>query len=429
MLTLFHPRRLPVFAVVLLLFVLAAAVPDAGAATLNQGLQAGWVIDDNGALDFPHAYQRQLPLIQEAGAGWIHVNFRLGGCYTDWTTPGCNGQTALQQYDTFINAARARGLKILGLLSNESWPGGQSDWIANNAEHGNDPTANGDNAYLRAFSANAAVTLTAHFKGRISVWQVWNEPNAWTENPAPGVYAGVTFIYPSNFAWLLRHVYEDTHAADPALGVIFVSGAVVSGDADGVARKVDGVDVRVFTEYKPEKAAPKEKAGTPAAVTCNPAAKPIAANYLACTYLQGQVYAGWDTLKTLYGTYPLDQIGQHLYVDQWTRVSATKLKARLDDVRAVYAGIEGASTPKKTVITEIGWATNNVSQTVQSDNLKTAYSTFKSVPYILNTYWFASQDTPESGLYYGLQTGGSARDNYTGTHKTSFRTYQRYANY
>lgn len=427
MLTLFHLRRLLTVVVISLLLVLAAAVPDAGAATSNQGLQAGWVVDDNGGLDFPHAYQRQLPLIQEAGAGWIRVNFRLGntGCYPDWTTVGCTGKTALQQYDTFINDARAQGLKVLGLLSNESWNGGQDQWIVNNAEH---TGGNGDNAYMRAFSTNAAVVLTTHFKGRITIWQVWNEPNAWTSNPAPGVYEGVTFIYPSNFAWLLRHVYEDTRAADPNLGVTFVSGAVVSGDADGMARKVAGVDVRVFTEYKPRKEAPKEKASSPAATACSPSAQPIAANYLACTYLQGQVYAAWDAFKTQYGTYPLDQIGQHLYVDQWSRTSSTKLKARINDVRSVYVGIEGAATPKKTVITEIGWATNHVSQKTQSDNLQLTYSTFKTVPYILNTYWFSSQDIPESGLYYGLQTGGSP-PNYTGSHKQSFRTYQRSAAY
>ncbi len=426
MLTPLHLRRLLVIAVVCLLGFAAGSGSVANAAANNQGLQAGWVIDDAGRLDFPHAYQRQLPLIQEAGAGWIRVNFRLGACYTNWTSPGCNGKTALSAYDIVINDALGRGLQVLGLLSNESWPGEQADWVVNNAELAG---GTGDNDYLRAFAQNAAVVLTQHFKGRISVWQVWNEPNAWTEHPAPGVYQGVTFIYPSNFAWLLRHVYEDTRAADPNLGVRFVSGAVVSGDSSGVARTVKGVEVRVFTEYKTERPAPMDKAGTPAAVACSPSASPTAANYLACTYLQGQVKAEWDAVKASYGSYPLDLIGQHLYVDQWGRTSASKLKSKLDEVRAVYVGVEGAATPKKTVITEFGWATNNVSQKVQSDNLQTAYGTFKTLAYILNSYWFASQDTPESALYYGLQTGGSARDNYAGAHKTAFRTYQKSAAY
>src|SRR5436190_1540360 len=76
-----------------------------------------------------------------------------------------------------------------------------------------DTGGNGDNKYLQKFSSKAAVTLAAHFKDRVSAWEIWNEPNAWTSSPSSGVYQGGSFIYPSNFAWLLRHVYEGTHAA------------------------------------------------------------------------------------------------------------------------------------------------------------------------------------------------------------------------
>ena len=48
----------------------------------------------------------------------------------------------------------------------------------------------GDNAYIRAFATNAAGVLAMHFAGRISIWEVWNEPNAYTANPMPGVYTG-----------------------------------------------------------------------------------------------------------------------------------------------------------------------------------------------------------------------------------------------
>src|SRR5713101_7915990 len=109
----------------------------------NQGLQGGWVSSDGGEIDLPHALHNQLPLIQQAGAGWIRVGFRLGRCYSDWTSRGCNGLTALQQYDQVISDAQSRGLKILGLINSESWTGGQTAWTANNAEH---TGGNGDNA-------------------------------------------------------------------------------------------------------------------------------------------------------------------------------------------------------------------------------------------------------------------------------------------
>ncbi|MBM4430858.1 MAG: endo-1,4-beta-xylanase, partial [Chloroflexi bacterium] len=170
--------------IVTLFLALLCSVQPASALQGNQGLQGGWAINDNGNLNFPHSLQNQLPLIRDAGAGWVRINFRLGNCYSNWTTTGCNSFTALQRYDTLVDDARARGLKVLGLLSNESWHGDQTQWVANNAEN---TSGNGDNAYLQAFSKQAAVVLTKYFQGRIDTWEVWNEPNAWTTNPSPGV--------------------------------------------------------------------------------------------------------------------------------------------------------------------------------------------------------------------------------------------------
>jgi len=288
--------------VVALLFGLLWSGQSISALQGNQGLQGGWAIDNSGNLSFPHSLQNQLPLIVNAGAGWVRINFRLGDCYSNWTVPGCNGYTALERYDVLVNDARARGLKVLGLLSNESWPGTQSEWTANNAEN---TGGNGDNPYLQAFSQQAAVVLAKHFQGRIDSWQVWNEPNAWTTNPSPGVYEGGSFIYPSNFAWLLRHVYEDTRQAG-VTGIKFVSGGVIGHDPDGVTRTVRGIRVLMRGDYHP--ARPNSTGALPA-----PSAVPSGADYLTATYQQGQSKAGWGELRQTLGSYPLDAIGQHLY--------------------------------------------------------------------------------------------------------------------
>jgi hypothetical protein len=162
----------------------------------NQGLQGGWVISNSGQINFPHALQNQLPLIQQAGAGWVRIGFRLGNCYSNWIDTGCNGTKALDQYDQVIQDAQNRGLHVLGLINNESWLGNQSLWTANNAENAG---GNGDNPYMQELSQNAAVVLAKHYSGIINTWEVWNEPNAWTANPSPGVYTGGNYIYPSNF--------------------------------------------------------------------------------------------------------------------------------------------------------------------------------------------------------------------------------------
>src|SRR5690242_15295969 len=111
-----HATRL--LAIVLALVVGATIVLPGALAQGDQGLQGGWAVDDSGNVIFTHSVADELPLMQQAGAGWVRINFRLGGCFDDWTTRGCNGRTALQVYDDVVGRARGQGLQVLGLLSN-----------------------------------------------------------------------------------------------------------------------------------------------------------------------------------------------------------------------------------------------------------------------------------------------------------------------
>ena len=90
--------------------------------------------------------------------------------------PSVVGRIALQAHDQVLAVARANNLQELGLLSNETWHGDQVEWQANNAETRG---GNGDNAYIQAFSQNAAGVLPCYYAGRISAWEVWKEPNSW----------------------------------------------------------------------------------------------------------------------------------------------------------------------------------------------------------------------------------------------------------
>ena len=49
----------------------------------DQGLQGGWAVDDSGNAVFHHSVYDQLPLMRQAGAGWVRINFRLGCFYFD----------------------------------------------------------------------------------------------------------------------------------------------------------------------------------------------------------------------------------------------------------------------------------------------------------------------------------------------------------
>ena len=387
-------RHTAPFVLAILVSVLWIA-PVAEAAQGSQGLQGGWAVDNDGNVSFAHAISTQFAWIQTAGAGWVRINFRLGDCFHDWTSVGCNGKTALQTYDVVIASARSNHLQVLGLLSNETWNGSPTDWTANNAEH---TTGNGDNPYIQSFASEAAAILAAHFDGTsgplISDWEIWNEPNAWSSNPAPGVYTGGSFIYPSNFAWLLSHSYRAIKAANPAA-------VVVSG----------GLYASVFSGHVDP--TPVPAVGRAACA----GAVPSGADYLCRTYAQGIAHAGWRA-----GAFPLDAVGQHLYVDQFGPASNDTITTYLQDLHAAYLAYEGARTNKKIDLTEVGWSTTDVVAQTQAQNLRAAFAIFQKVSYVERAYWFDVQDLPEASLFFGLVDAN-------GQPKPAFAAYQQTATY
>ncbi len=233
--------------------------------------------------------------------------------------------------------------------------------------------ANGDNRYIQEFETGTARVLIPHFAGKIDHWQVWNEPNA-----------SLTWLYPSNFAWLLRRVYVAAQeSGGPKLTI--VSGGLLS---------THGRD------------------------STNLTAANTGANYLRDTYHQGRIYADWEDIKSAYGAYPLDVIGQHLYIDQWGRTTARRIETAVKLVRDAYVGEEGGSTNKTTHITEFGWDTNwGVDEQTQADNLTTAYRKLKGLSYTPRSYWFFLRDEPAANLHRGLLRAN-------GSEKPAWNAYQ-----
>lgn len=372
--------------VMALLWTAFLAPSSARADDEHQGLQAGWAVDDQGNVNFTSSFSLQNRYMHEAEASWIRLNFRLGACFKDWITAGCNGRTALQTYDEVVSIAHDHGFQVLGLIGHEAWRGEQADWTANNAEHAG---GNGDNPYLRRLADDAATVLATHFDNRIRAWEVWNEPNAWTEQDERGRPRGGSFIYPSNFAWALTH-------ADAAIKSVQPDAVIISGGLFGH----DLGDAALLF------------ARTPCPTGVN-----SGADYLCATYERGLQHAGWQS-----GRFPFDHVGQHLYIDGGSLTSEEKLRFYLDDVRDAYLVYEGAESPKTTHITEFGWSTKDLSQELQAANLVLAFDTFRQVEYIARAYWFHAQDVPEAGLFYGL-TDASGRQ------KRAFAAYQDVADY
>src|SRR5262249_18031781 len=155
------------------------------------GVDIGWSVNNDGTILLTPA---KCAALSQAGTGWLRVSMRLIPGHDTWDP------TLFAKYDTAIDNCRRMGLQGILLIDGESWRGGQAAWTANNFEH----TGNsGDNDYLEGYAYNAVVPIVQHFRDRTRIFELWNEPNAWTRSPAPGVYEGGSFIYPSNFAALL----------------------------------------------------------------------------------------------------------------------------------------------------------------------------------------------------------------------------------
>lgn len=308
---------------------------------------------DNGKIYFTDDVAAR---IAASGTAWVRLNFRLGPNFKDWTETTSFGFSALSCYDAIVNSALNHNLKVLGLLCNEAWSSATApgSWRASSAEAGRGV---GNNPYIAEFVTFAASKLFAHFAGRISHWQIWNEPNAST-----------TYLYPSNFAWLLRRCYVAARdVGSPTLTI--VSGAVLS---------THGPTARTLTSSN------------------------TGADYLRNTYRMGKAYAGWYDVKKVYGSYPIDAIGQHLYIDQWSLTTAERVAQAASLVRKAYVAEEGGLSNKPIHITELGWSNDNVDENTQAANLKIAYLKLKQLPYTPLTYWFFLQDIPESRLGHGL---------------------------
>jgi hypothetical protein len=342
----------------LLLPLLAVIVAANPVRAMEKGIQDGWAVDDSDhVLLTPTVAHR----MRESGARWVRLNFRLTAKHPTWDS------RLLDAYAEAVGNLQREHLAVLGLITNEAWPGAQADWIANNREvaHGN-----GDNPYLRALTGTAFAALLRRFPS-VRCWEIWNEPNAWTANP-PGnadKLPGGSFLYPSNFAWLLRRAFAQSRALPHPVALI--SGGILAAD---------------FTDD----------------ISAN-----IAAPYLQETAAAGKTLAGWDALPNRTDVWPVEGWGLHLYLNAGSRL-------RPDEI-AVYAGafkkrmdtLEGGGTRKPVWITEIGWATppkpGGFSEADQAANVTAALEGLRSLPCIGPVLWFKLHDQPEADLYFGLR--------------------------
>ncbi len=137
-----------------------------------------------------------LDRLAEAGVEWVRVD--IGWSAIVGQGPYMISQWHVDLADRCVDLARARGLKVLGML--HMTPG----W-ANGGQGATTPPTN-VNDY-----AWAARWVAEHFRGRVAAWEVWNEPNL------SDFWQGTV----GQYVELLRAAYPAIKAGDPGALVLF----------------------------------------------------------------------------------------------------------------------------------------------------------------------------------------------------------------
>ena len=141
----------------------------------------------------------------DAGLKWLRIDF--GWSSIQPFNRDSYAQWYFERADRVINAANARGMKVLLTF-----------WRTPNWANGNKgPYAPPTNP---ADFGRAARYTAAYFKGRVDAYEVWNEPNL----KGGGFWSGTIADYTD----LLKASYDDFHAGDPNAKVL--AGSVVYND-------------------------------------------------------------------------------------------------------------------------------------------------------------------------------------------------------
>jgi hypothetical protein len=144
---------------------------------------------------------KTLDMMQSIGVNSVRIMIPWAG------VEPANGVYNFTQIDTIVNAANARGMSVIGLL--DETPG----WAAKPGT----PALSGPPASPATFAAFASKVAT-RYAGKVSGYEVWDEPNSktfWSTGPNPTAYTQ-----------LLKAAYPAIKAADP--NAIVIAGALSS---------------------------------------------------------------------------------------------------------------------------------------------------------------------------------------------------------
>lgn len=179
-----------------------------------------------------------LALMRAVGIRWVRLHDCSGA--TLWA----NVETERDQFqfiDQGIDAARAAGLEVLGLLNGApAWTSVKPRATSGYFSAYNFPDApDGIELWTRYVKETVA-----HYKGRISYWEVWNEP--WHKSFFLGT--------PEQYGEMLKIAYTQTKSVDPAIQILGFNSAGHKADWTRAALAISGTqsfDLFSYHDYNP----------------------------------------------------------------------------------------------------------------------------------------------------------------------------------
>lgn len=275
---------------------------------------------------------------------WVRVNFVLG----PWQSPDDPAWRAT--YDDIVQRYLDRGIRVYGLIGHEAvnHPG---TLFQGDHPHPEPPGAQvWIETYVRHF-----VSIVSHFRGKVSWFESFNEPNNW--------YQGRPLVSPYWFAKMLGAIYRAVKL-DGDFEVTLITGPLLSHNNDDVENE-----------------------------------NSIGSRYLQDTFRSGKGFHGWEDIRAAAGSYPLDGIGYHLYVDQGRDKTpdaiADTIRHYLDAIFRVLAQEDDMASSKKIWVSEFGWQSHVVGEEKQAENLRGAFDVLCNDPRVGVAIWFSTQDFPD----------------------------------
>jgi MYXO-CTERM domain-containing protein len=295
--------------------------------------------------------------VDQAGIGGLRMGFRID-TQTTWD------QALFDQYDAYMAVAREHGLDVMGIVLYESTTGGQADWNS-----GYDST--GMSPYVQTFVDTAKLLMT-RYGDQVKYWEIWNEPNAWTNSNYANdpTNAGGTYILPLVYSKMLAEVYVQANSVITSKGLHLIAGGLFAHDIGG--------------SFSP------------------------ATDYAQQVYQLGP----WDWMQANYGRrYPWDGFGYHIYIDQGGATSSAHILQYVDAIQQLKVN-ETDYVPLW--ITEFGWQSPMpLSDAQQAANLDTALTTFESRGDVARTFVFKVDDYASWGIFDGSWNAKPAVATYT----------------